>query len=106
MFGSCFGKCGKERVRSERTRQKLGMELRTNEERVFLFGKLCDLHENAVRRGAREDDARLSELLDIFRIDLVAMTVTFDDRRLSVRFRCVCTFLICAGYAPKRIDAP
>ena len=49
------------------------MELRAEHEGVLRFRQLGDLHEDAVRRGARENEAVRFEMLHIRRRALVAL---------------------------------
>ncbi len=62
-------------MRSERTREELGVELSTQEERVDTLGELGYFHQPAVRRLARKNETRLFQLLYILRVDLVAVAV-------------------------------
>src|SRR5579883_3437143 len=64
-------------VRLRRPRAELGMELRPQEEGVIL--ELEDLHQLAVGREAREDDALLAETLAIPVVELVAVAVPLLD---------------------------
>src|SRR3989344_7241355 len=53
------------------------MELRTYHKRMHVFWKFCYLHELAVLPLTRKHEACFLELFYIFRIYLVAVTVTF-----------------------------
>src|SRR5207237_10149815 len=67
---------GGQRMRPGRTTLELGMSLRCDEERVLRLGKLDELHEEIVGRGARQHHAVLLEDLPVAVVELIAVTVT------------------------------
>src|ERR1700716_412054 len=66
-----------QRVRLERLRLQLGMELHADEPGVV--GKLDDLRQQPVGRHAREPQTRLFEAVAIGDVDLIAMAVPLAD---------------------------
>lgn len=59
-------KFGKEGVRSERARLKLGVELCPEHKGVLVARELGYLHKHAVRTGAREYESGLFKRLHVF----------------------------------------
>src|SRR3990167_7860688 len=87
MFERCFDKGIKQGVRRQGASAELGVELRAEHKGVYIARKFCDFHEDAVGRAAAKDESRVFELLNIFWIDLVAMTMTLGDRIRAVLHR-------------------
>src|SRR5206468_1453072 len=62
-----------ERRGPVRSAQELGMELSADEVRMHGAGEFHDLHDGLVGHASAEDDARLLEPRNVFRVDLVAV---------------------------------
>ena len=78
-------KRGEQRVRLERARFQLGMELHADE--PGMVGAFDDLRQQAVGRHAGEPQAVLLEPVAIVDVDLVAVAVALGDRRRRRRSR-------------------
>src|SRR5712692_7616607 len=72
----------KQRVRGQRLRFELGMELAAKE--PGMLGRLDDLDVGAVRRASGDAQARRDQCLLIIAVELVAVAVTLADLELSV----------------------
>src|SRR5207245_10986774 len=73
------------RGRTQRTRPRLGVELGCNE--VRMAGQLQDLHASSIVGTTYEPQARVFELPDVRRVDLISVAVPFVDRRGGVQLR-------------------
>ena len=74
---------GEQRVRRERLRLQLGVELHADEPGVV--GHLDDLGQAAVGRHAGEAQARRAQAVDVVDVDLVAVAVALADLDLRRR---------------------
>src|SRR5688500_16720954 len=77
-----FDEAGKQRMRPQRPRLELGMELHGQE--PWMRGQLRDFDEFAVRRATRDAHALLGERLLLQAIEFEAMTMTLMHQRRSV----------------------
>src|SRR3989344_4522674 len=73
-----------ERVRRERPREELGVDLRAEEERVPGCGQLGYLHQRAVGRRTGKDEPRILEFFNVVRVYLVAVAVALFYFRNAV----------------------
>ena len=73
-----------QRVRSGRPGPQLGVRLRGDVVGVHVAGQLHELDEVVVRRGPREHEAGLLELVAVDVVDLVAVPVPLLDQVLAV----------------------
>jgi len=78
LFGRLY-ELGEQGMWHQGPGQEFRVELGAEEEGVLAARQFGDLHEDAVRRAAGEDQAAFLELLDIFRVDFVAMAVALLD---------------------------
>src|SRR5207245_11269393 len=74
-----------KRGRAQRTRPQLRVELGRDE--VWMAGQLQDLHASSIVGTTDEPQARVFELRDVRRVDLISVTVPFVDRRRGVQLR-------------------
>ena len=75
-----------ERVRSQRLRLELGMELAA--EKPGMPWRFDDLHVLAVGRAACDAEPGIGERLFVFAIELVAVAVALGDLGSAVRAEC------------------
>src|SRR5262245_45137809 len=75
-----------QRMRSQRPRCQLGMELRTKEEGMLLPRQLHDLHESAVWRDAGKNHTLFFQALDVVGIYFKAVPVALQDRSILLAF--------------------
>ena len=61
------------------------MGLGGDEERVLVAGVLDELHKMSVRRGPRERQTRLGDLVAVVVVDLETVPMTFGDLGGAVR---------------------
>src|SRR4051794_32497101 len=73
-----------QRVRLQRFRLELRMELATD--KVRMIRQLHHLHVSSIRRGTGNPQAAGSQCLFVLSVELVAMAMTFADFRLAVNF--------------------
>src|SRR3989344_733891 len=66
-------------MRTEERRLEFRMELARQEERVFLFRQFGDFHQHAVGRCGGKYQPGILQILDIGRIDFIAMAMALED---------------------------